>query len=230
MEVYKNIKIIYEDNHLLVVDKPEGMLSQEDITKDLDILTILKGYLKEKYNKKGDAYLGLVHRLDRRVSGVMVFGKTSKAASRLSECIRNRDFKKTYIAICSGYFDGFGVLKDNISKSDGLAVKTSDGKEAILEYQVINHFKLDTDFTVARINLLTGKYNQIRKQMELLGHPLINDFKYGYRGKNYNDSIGLRCVELSFTHPTTKEIMVFKAPQVYDDYDWRYYLNINNKN
>ena len=95
---------------------------------------------------------------------------------------------------------------------------------------MINHFKLDTDFTVARINLLTGKYNQIRKQMELLGHPLINDFKYGYRGKNYNDSIGLRCVELSFTHPTTKEIMVFKAPQVYDDSDWRYYLNINNKN
>ena len=111
---YKNIKIIYEDNHLLVVDKPEGMLSQEDITKDLDILTLLKEYLKEKYNKKGDAYLGLVHRLDRRVSGVMVFGKTSKAASRLSECIRNKTFKKTYVAICSGHFEGSGVLKDNL--------------------------------------------------------------------------------------------------------------------
>lgn len=223
---YKNIKIIYEDNHLLVVDKPEGMLSQEDITKDLDILTLLKEYLKEKYNKKGDAYLGLVHRLDRRVSGVMVFGKTSKAASRLSECIRNKTFKKTYVAICSGHFEGSGVLKDNLSKEDGVALSNANGKEAILEYQVINHFKLETDFTVAKINLLTGKYNQIRKQMQLLGHPLINDFKYGYRGKNYDDTLGLRCVELAFTHPTTKEYMIFKAPHVYNNNDWRIYLNI----
>ncbi len=230
MESYKNINILYEDNHLLVVDKPEGMLSQEDITKDEDILTLLKNYLKEKYNKKGEAYLGLVHRLDRRVSGVMVFGKTSKAASRLSECIRNHNFKKTYIAICSGTFQGKGKLTDTISKIDGKSIKSDNGKEAILEYEVINHFKLDSNFTVVKINLLTGKYNQIRKQMQLLGHPLINDFKYGYRGKNYNDSLGLRCVELGFTHPTTKEYMLFEAPKIFnvnsEDNKWKKYLDL----
>lgn len=226
LDNYSDINIIYEDNHLLVVDKPEGILSQEDITKDLDILTVLKKYLKEKYNKKGDAYLGLVHRLDRRVSGVMVFGKTSKASSRLSECIRNKEFKKIYIAICSGYLEGKGKLINKIDKKDGLAVQDESGKDAVLEYEVIGHFKLENDFSVVKINLLTGKYNQIRKQMELIGHPLINDFKYGYRGKNYHDSLGLRCVEIGFNHPTTKEFMTFKGQVIDDKTSWKKYFNL----
>ena len=102
MQKLPKLNIIYEDNHLLVVEKPSNIPVQEDSSKDIDMLTLLKEYRKINENKPGEAFIGLVHRLDRRVSGVMVFGKTSKAASRLSECIRNRDFKKIYIAICSG--------------------------------------------------------------------------------------------------------------------------------
>lgn len=211
------IEIIYEDNHLIVCTKPDGILSQADHTGDEDMLSILKEYLRKKYNKKGEAYLGLVHRLDRRVAGVMIFCKTSKAASRISEDIRNHKFHKVYLAVCSGSFDGSGELVNYLDKDNTQAIESKSGKKSKLLYEVINKFSLPgkgktfDEFTVVRINLLTGKYNQIRKQMSLFSHPLINDFKYDYRGKNYGDILGLRCVEIGFFHPITKEYMEFNV-------------------
>lgn len=212
---YKEIRIIYEDNHLLVCIKPEGVLSQKDETNGPDMLSLLKAYLKEKYAKVGDAYLGLIHRLDRRVSGVMVFCKTSKAASRLSEDIRKGNFKKKYICICSGYLDGEGILINNLKKENNKSIMDDDGKECKLGYKVINHFTLDkNDFSVVLIDLYSGRFNQIRKQMSLINHPLINDYKYGYKLDNYGDSLGLRCIEISLIHPTTKEQLTFKAGSI----------------
>ncbi len=209
--INNNIPILYEDNHIIVVIKPEGVLSQADDTNDLDMLSIIKEYLKVTYNKIGNVYLGLVHRLDRRVSGVMVFSKTSKASSRLSEDIRNHNFEKKYVCICSGFLEGSNTLTNKLSKVDNKAVIDKNGKESILDYTVIDNFSIDNNiFSVCDINLHTGRFNQIRKQFSIINHPLINDFKYGYNLKNYNDHIGLFCVELSFNHPTLKTRMTFR--------------------
>lgn len=208
-KISNGVVILYEDNHLLVCIKPEGLLSQEDETKDLDMLTILKNYIKEEYQKTGNVYLGLVHRLDRRVSGVMVFAKTSKAASRLSEQIRSHSFNKKYLAFASGYLEGSNTLEDYLKKND------ENEKLSVLSYQVLDHLKLDDKiFSKVLVNLKTGRYNQIRKQFSMINHPLINDFKYGYRGKNYNDHLGLFCIEIGFNHPVTKEYLNFEYQEI----------------
>lgn len=206
--------VIFENNHYIVCVKPEGVLSQEDATHDADMVNLLKEYLKNKYSKVGNVYLGLVHRLDRRVSGVMVFGKTTKGSSRLSESIRNKTFKKTYFAIATGLIKKSGVLSNKLDKvyeDKYIAKESIDGKDCILEYTSLCNFKIDNeDFTLLKINLLTGRFNQIRMQFSLINHPLINDFKYGYNGKNYNDHLGLFCVSLAFPDPVTKEIKEYK--------------------
>lgn len=225
--INKYIEIIYEDNHLLVCVKPENILSQKDSSNDIDMLTVLKAYLVKKYQKKGDAYLGLVHRLDRRVSGVMVFCKTSKSASRISLDIRDHKFHKVYIALANGKLTKSGKLVNKLVKENVKSIEREDGIESILEYKVLKHIKLDSnDFTYCKVNLKTGKYNQIRNQFALINHPLLNDFKYGYRGKNYNDTLGLRCVELGFFHPTTKEYLLFKK---YDSIAYDNNLIFNTK-
>lgn len=212
MAVENDLNILYEDNHILVTLKEENILSQGDNTSDDSMLEILKKYLKEKYNKEGNVFVGLVHRLDRRVGGVMVFAKTSKAASRLSESIRNKLFKKKYNAIVAGSVYSSGKLVNFLSKKDGKAVEDKNGKESILYYNPIKHFDVDgNNFTVLDIDLVTGRYNQIRKQLSLAGYPIVNDFKYGYKGINYSDAFGLRCVEISFPHPISKEILTFSS-------------------
>lgn len=227
MKKYKDITILYEDNHLLVVIKPEGILSQADDTKDLDMLTILKEYLKVTYQKEGNVYLGLVHRLDRRVSGVMVFAKTSKAASRLSNDVRNHNFKKIYYAVCCGLINGYGTLTNKLEKTDNVSVESDEGKESTLDYQALDNFKLDNkNFSLVEVKLHTGRFNQIRKQFSLINKPLINDFKYGYTGNNYNDHIGLFCVKLSFPHPITKEELTFSYDEIINKTkeDWMNYF------
>jgi len=205
------LKILYEDNHIIVVIKPENVLSQADITNDLDMLTIIKEYIKVSKNKPGNVYLGLVQRLDRRVGGVMVFAKTSKAASRLSEDIRNHNFEKEYLALVLGEVNGCRVLENKLEKVDSKAKESEDGKYSKLEYEALEKITLDSKvYTALRINLITGRYNQIRSQLSLNNHPIINDFKYGYRGKNYNDCLGLFCFRIAFNHPVTKEKMEFK--------------------
>ena len=214
----RHIDAIYEDNHIFVCIKPEGILSQADDTKEYDMVSIIKEYLKIVYDKPGNVYLGLVHRLDRRVSGVMVFAKTSKAASRLSESIRNNEMKKVYYAVALGKISGSGTLVNKLKKVDEKAISDKNGKEAVLDYTVLDNFKIDNeDYTLVKVLLHTGRFNQIRAQFSLFGHPLINDFKYGYPHKRQSDDyshIGLFCVELSFIHPVTKVKETFTYDEV----------------
>lgn len=207
------IPIIFEDNHLLVVKKPPNILSQGDGSNDVDMLTLLKEDLKIRYNKPGNVYLGLVHRLDRSVGGVMVFAKTSKAASRLSEQIRNRTFQKKYLAIIHGnplkrkdrliHY----LLKD---KKTNTVFAVDQGveaaKEAILDYEVIDKIQ---GYSLVKINLHTGRPHQIRVQFSSIGHPLYGDLKYGLKEDNKNQEIALFSHEISFQHPTLKEKMTF---------------------
>lgn len=203
-----NLKVLYEDNHVLVVEKPKDILSQKDITGDIDMTDIVKGYLKEKYNKPGEVYLGLVHRLDRRVGGVMLFAKTSKSAKRISEDIRNNRFNKVYLACVEGYIESGNYINIKIKKDTNskLAIVSNNGSESKLSYVVINASK---EKTYVLVNLITGRYNQIRISFAHIGHPVINDYKYGGGKVNKND-IGLYCYSLGFYHPTTKEYIEIK--------------------
>lgn len=202
------MKIIYEDNHLLVVDKPINVPMQLDNSKDEDMLSSLKSYIKEKYNKPGNVYLGLVHRLDRPVSGVCVFARTSKAASRLTKQINDHNFKKQYIAIVednglkdSDCFED-RLLKDpktNISKID------TQGKFAKLTYEVIAR---KGNLAKVLINLETGRSHQIRVQFSSRNHPLWGDQKYNKKAIPQTQ-IALHSYSLTFNHPTTGEEMTF---------------------
>ena len=203
-----NLNILYEDNHIIVVIKPVNVLSQADNTNDEDMLTLIKKYIKEKYQKPGNVYLGLVHRLDRPVGGIMVFAKTSKAASRLSDQIRNNQMHKSYYAVVHGILQNKeGTLKNKIEKLDNkkVLIDTPNGKEAILNYKVI---KEKDNLSLLDINLVTGRYHQKRLQFANINHPLYGDNLYG---KKDNKDIALFAYKLSFLHPTTKEELTFEV-------------------
>lgn len=201
----KYYDILYEDNHLLVIYKYAGVLSQEDNSKDPDLVNLLKAYLKEKYSKPGNVYLGLVHRLDRMTEGVMVFAKTSKAAARLSNAFKNDEVEKSYLAICHNNFkDKKGVLVNNILKVDKMATESKKGKKAELSYEIIQE---DKDLALVKINLKTGRYNQIRFQMSKNATPVYADHKYG---KAESGDLALASYSISFIHPVKKEKMYFK--------------------
>ena len=194
-----NLNVLYEDNHILVVEKKENVLSQKDDTNDFDMNEIVKEWIRRKYNKPGNVYLGLVHRLDRRVGGVMVLAKTSKAASRLSIAIQNHEFEKKYIAYAMGNIDERGEIKLPIEKIDNRAVVSKNGKMGSLSYKVINK---DGFGTYLLVDLETGRYNQIRLSFSHINHPLVGDTKYG---GCQNERIGLWCYSIGFTHPVSKE-------------------------
>ena len=216
------INIIYEDNHLLVVEKPINIPTQEDNTKDKDLLTILKEYIKEKYNKPGNVYLGLVHRLDRPVGGIMVFARTSKAAARLSEQVRNKTFKKTYNAVVIGNINKEGKLKDYLLKDEKKNIVKVDknGKEAILNFKKLD-FK--NNMSLVEINLETGRSHQIRVQMSHYGYPLFGDQKYNKTSK-VGEQIALFAKKIEFIHPATNELLTFEL-----DLPNRYPFTIFNK-
>ena len=201
------LEVLYEDNHVIVVYKPSNILSQSDITGDTDMLTLVKEYIKEKYNKPGNVYVGLIHRLDRPVEGVMVFAKTSKAASRLSEQVRKHELKKHYMAVINGVLtEKSGEFSDYLMKLENgnTVVTTKDkGKEAILKYQVLQE---KDNYSLVDINLITGRHHQIRVQFSSRGYPLVGDQRYGKRD---NQQIALCSYSLSFIHPTTKEELIF---------------------
>lgn len=202
--------ILYEDNHIIVVEKKINIPVCEDESRDEDLLNIIKKYLKEKYNKPGNVYLGLVHRLDRPVGGVMVFAKTSKAASRLSEQVRLNKLHKEYLAVLDNdKINLEGTFKDNLLKDPKTNIVKVDksGKEAILNYKVID--KKDNK-TLVKVNLITGRSHQIRVQFSHHGYPLFGDQKYNKNAK-VGEQVALFAHSLTFYHPTTKELMTFKA-------------------
>lgn len=211
----ENLKIIYEDNHIIVVEKPVNIPSQGDKTGDIDMLTIIKEYLIKKYNKPGDAYLGLVHRLDRPTGGVMVFAKTSKAASRLSEQIRNKEFKKEYLVIADGKFEkNEGTYEDYLLKNEKNNIskvvnqKNKNAKIAKLDYEVLKYNE-ETNLSLVKVKLHTGRHHQIRVQFSSRFHSIYGDQKYGTRGRG--KQLCLWAYKLSFTHPTTKEKLTFES-------------------
>jgi len=208
------IPILFEDNHLLVINKPEGVLSQGDHSENPDVLNLCKAYIKEEYDKPGKVFLGLVHRLDRNVGGVMALAKTSKSASRLSDQIRRRVFRKTYSAVVQGKTAKNGYLVHHLVKNNqtntvkAYSKPVRNSKKAELTFQTRAH---RSGFSLVEINLITGRPHQIRVQFSAEEHPLWGDVKYGSPQKG--NTIALFASKLSFEHPTLKKKLVFKAPE-----------------
>ena len=211
------INIVYEDNHLLVVEKPINIPTQEDDSKDMDLLTMLKQYIKEKYNKPGNVYLGMVHRLDRPVGGITVFARTSKAASRLSEQIRNKEFQKTYCAVVIGNINDEGTLENYLLKDNKKNIVKVDnsGKYAKLSYKKLNN---KDNMSLVEIKLDTGRSHQIRVQLSNYGYPLYGDQKYNTNSR-VGEQIALFSKKTSFYHPVTKELLSFEL-ELPNKYPW----------
>lgn len=209
------IPIIFEDNHLLVVKKPQNILSQGDQTRDVDMLTLLKKDLKLRYNKPGNVYLGLVHRLDRPVGGVMVFAKTSKSAARLSNQIKKREFTRSYLAIIHGKpLKEKGrlvhyLLKNKKTNTVSAVRKGIEGaKEAVLDYKIIHSLE---GFSLVKVNLDTGRSHQVRVQFSTIGHPLYGDQRYGFKLNKAGQQIALWSYKIVCEHPTLKKRMSFTS-------------------
>ncbi|MDY0407051.1 RluA family pseudouridine synthase [Virgibacillus sp. 179-BFC.A HS] len=215
------IPTIYEDNHLLVVEKPVNIPVQADKSHDTDLLTLLKQDLKKRYNKPGNVFLGLVHRLDRPVGGVMVFAKTSKAASRLSDTIRRKKLDKEYLAVVRGTpKKSKAKLEHYVAKDQRknivhvVSAQHKDAKKAELAYEVISQKK---GLSLVSVKLYTGRPHQIRVQFAAIGCPLYGDQKYGQQVNKPGQQIALWANKLGFDHPVKKEYMTFEStpPEVF---------------
>lgn len=210
------MQIVYEDNHLIIVNKSPGEIVQGDKTGDTPLSEIIKDYLKEKYNKPGNVFCGVVHRIDRPVGGLVIFAKTSKALQRLNNMLRNGEIHKTYWALVEGSPDKDRGELRNFLKSDGRINKTfvstesdPEAKESVLRYQTIA--KGDR-YTLIEIELLTGRKHQIRAQLSAIGHPIKGDLKYGARRSNPDGSISLIAKKIKFVHPVSKQEISLEAP------------------
>jgi len=222
-------QIIYEDNHLLVVDKPAGMLIQGDETGDNSLIEICKNYIKIKYNKPGNVFLGLPHRLDRPVSGVVVLAKTSKALDRINDQFRKRKVEKIYWAITHSTppeLEGkliHWLVKDH--KKNLVSAFKKEKKNAVkaeLEYRVIGKI---SDENLIEIKLLTGRFHQIRVQLKSIGCSIVGDLKYGFKNPNKDGSICLHAQKLKIAHPVLKEIMTFEAPL--PEKNWKSFISFS---
>ena len=209
----QNLKVIYEDNHIIVVEKIPNIPSQSDKTGDMDMLTLVKQYLKEKYQKPGNVYVGLIHRLDRPVGGVMIFAKTSKAASRLSNQVREKVFQKVYLAVVDGKPEKDREILENYLYKDErnnmsrvVSKDKKNAKYAKLEYEVLYYHPLKK-LSLVKVHLYTGRHHQIRVQLANSGHSIFGDNKYGTRGKG--KQIALWAYQLTIEHPITKEKLQF---------------------
>ena len=215
-------KILYEDNHILVVVKPCNIPVQKDSSNDLDLLTSLKEYIKDKYNKPGNVYLGLVHRLDRPVGGTMVFARTSKAAERLTDAIKNNEIEKYYLAVVCGHIEAKnGILEDYLLKDEvnNITKVDKNGKYAKLEYEVIDEKE---GLSLVKVHLITGRSHQIRVQFASRNLPLWGDNKYNKDAK-VGEQIALWSNKLVIEHPTKKEKMTFESlPD--NKYPWNLFL------
>jgi len=211
------LQVLYEDNHLLVVAKPAGLLVQGDSTGDVTLLELSKAYIKEKYKKPGNVFLGLVHRLDRPTAGVVVFARTSKAAARLSEQFRSRKVLKTYLALVEGTVkDDCGALTHCLwnnrekKRTEVCRPGTAGGREARMEYRVLRRAG---GMTLVEIIPLSGRKHQIRAQFAAVGHPVAGDTKYGATKRPLDQNIALAAVKIEFAHPTTGEKLLIEGPE-----------------
>ncbi len=221
----ENLNVIYEDNHIIVVNKRSGDIVQGDKTGDLPLSEVVKKYIAVKYNKPGAVYLGVVHRLDRPTSGIVIFARTSKALPRLNKMFSERQTKKTYWALVKnpppaecGTLTHF--LKRNPKQNKSYAHKheVPDSKKAILDYRVIKKLKT---FYLLEIDLHTGRHHQIRAQLTAVGCPIKGDLKYGFDRSNRDGSISLLSRKLTLTHPVKKEEMTFIAQVPEGDAVWK---------
>ncbi len=208
--------VVYEDNHIIVVNKDSGEIVQGDKTGDTPLSDIVKEYIRQKYNKPGNVFLGVVHRLDRPVSGLVVFAKTSKALTRLNEMFRTNSVHKTYWAITrntppqpSGRLEQWIVRNEKQNKSYVYNREVPNSKKAVLEYSTIG---ASDNYTLIEVRLMTGRHHQIRCQLAAMGCPIKGDLKYGARRSNPDGSISLMSRHVEFIHPVSKETVSLSAP------------------
>ncbi|WP_298246596.1 RluA family pseudouridine synthase [uncultured Christiangramia sp.] len=211
-----NLQVLHEDNHIIIVNKRPGDIVQGDKTGDKPLSEVVKSYIKEKYNKPGNVYLGVVHRLDRPTSGIVLFSKTSKALPRLNKLFQDKDAKKTYWAVVKEKppresDELIHFMKRNSKQNKSYAHKNEvpDSKKAVLDYKLIK--ELDR-YYVLEIALHTGRHHQIRSQLSAIGSPIKGDLKYGFDRSNRDASIHLHSRELRFIHPVKKEEIHITAP------------------
>lgn len=211
-----NLQVLFEDNHIIIVNKRSGDITQGDKTGDKPLSDVVKNYIKRKFNKPGNVYLGVVHRLDRPTSGVIIFARTSKALERLNKMLREKKINKTYWAIVKGCPKKekdtlINFLKKNPKKNKSSVYQheISGAKRAVLHYQVIQ--KLD-NYSLLEIDLETGRHHQIRTQLSAIGFPIKGDLKYGFNRSNKDGSIHLHARKIEFIHPVSKEQISLIAP------------------
>lgn len=208
--------VVYEDNHLIIVNKTASEIVQGDKTGDTPLSETVKQYIKEKYAKPGNVFLGVVHRLDRPVSGLVVFAKTSKALARLNEMFRNSEVKKTYWAIVKqrppqdeGELVNYLVRNEKQNKSYAYDKEVKNSKKAVLHYRLIGHSQ---NYFLIEVDLKTGRHHQIRCQLAKMGCPIKGDLKYGFARSNPDGSICLHAHRVKFVHPVSKELIDVTAP------------------
>ena len=220
----EELNVVYADNHIIVVVKPQNVPTQEDESKDKDLLTMVKEYIKVKENKPGNVYVGLVHRLDRPTGGIMVFAKTSKSASRLTQEMHTGDFKKRYLAVVVGKprekrakLVNYLLKNARTNTVQVVPELTTNAKRAELDYVVLDD---NEKVSLVEVNLATGRSHQIRVQLKNIGCPIYGDVKYGGDKLAKGHNLALWAYELKFVHPTTKENMTFKCYPPEDITPW----------
>lgn len=223
--ILDQVEVLYEDNHIIAVNKKSSDIVQGDKTGDTPLNEIVKSFLKEKYNKPGDVYLGTTHRIDRPVSGIVVFAKTSKALERLNKMFQDKDIQKTYWAIVKNKPDKeeahlIHFLKKNEknNKSTAYPKEVADSKKSELTYKVVHQFN---NYYLLEIKPLTGRHHQIRVQLAAINCPIKGDLKYGFNRSNPDASISLHARKIEFIHPVSKEPIIIIAPPNLSDPLWR---------
>ena len=211
-----NLEILFEDNHLIIVNKKVGDIVQGDKTGDKPLSEIVKEYIKDKYKKPGNVFLGVVHRLDRPTTGIVIFAKTSKALERMNKMLREKRIQKTYWALVEGCPDPSQATLEHYlrknpknNKSTAFTKESKESKKAILHYDTL--LQLD-NYTLLEINLETGRHHQIRCQLSVSGYPIKGDLKYGSKRSNQNGGIHLHAIKIEFNHPVKKELLSVEAP------------------
>lgn len=222
---FSDSQIIYEDNHMMVINKKAGQLVQGDKTGDSSLLELIKDFIKKRDEKPGNVFLGLVHRIDRPTSGLVIYAKTSKALSRLTVMVKNREVKKTYWALTakemipkSQRLVHYLQKNEKTNKATVFIKPTDKAKESILNYQII---KTLDNYQLLEIDLETGRHHQIRAQLSKIGVPIKGDLKYGAPRSNPDGGISLHARKLEFEHPVTKEKVEIVAPVPQNDAVWK---------